>query len=34
MPARTKRIWGRVYWLKTATWHVGQREILCFFPPL
>jgi hypothetical protein len=23
---------GRVYWLKTATWQVGQRKIRCMLP--
>jgi len=32
--ARTNRISGRVYWLKIATWQVGQRQICCFLPPL
>ena len=34
VPARTNRTRGDVYWLKTATWQVGQRQIVCFFPPL
>ena len=34
VPPRTNRTRGLVYWLYSATWHVGQRQIFCFLPPL
>ena len=29
VPPRTNRTRGLVYWLKTATWQVVQRQIFC-----
>ena len=32
VPPRTKRTRALVYWLNTAIWQVGQRQIFCFLP--
>src|SRR6266498_3357678 len=32
VPPRTNRTPGCPYWLKTATWQVGQRKIRCVLP--